>query len=111
MNIRLDKDVRIRLSEDDVTNWNLHQHLVQTFSLGSIILQVALKTDSAALKSHANTENETLVITLTSDDHTALLSDKGSDKGVSIGDINIQVDRWSKEKRLRHDEKVKDKQA
>lgn len=108
MNIKLDKDVRIRLSEEDVTNWKSSQYLEQSFKIGSIKLQVNIRCEPEASKSHIYSQDQKLVIELSSDDSANLISSAQSTKGISIEDVNIQADRWNQDKRERYARRMKD---
>ncbi len=109
MNIKLDKDVRIRLSEDDVTNWKSSQQLEQSFQIGTITLQVVLHYNALAAKSRIYSEGPKLAIELSSDDFANLITNPRSDNGISIEEINIQIDRWNQDKRERHEKRIKDR--
>ncbi|HMN67750.1 MAG TPA: hypothetical protein PKC28_04350 [Bdellovibrionales bacterium] len=107
MNIKLDKDVRIRLTDEDVRNWKASGYLAQSFTIGAMDLQVTICRDSAASKSRVHSEGQKLVISLASGDCISLVSPARSTEGLSIGNINIQIDQWSKDKRNRHEERMK----
>ncbi len=101
MNIKLDQKTRIRLSEDDVALWKSNQRLFQSFKLGPIELQVLIEIDSEASQSQVSFEKHKLVIALTAEDSERLISGSESVEGITVGEIEMQVDRWNKEKRMR----------
>lgn len=104
MNIRLDKEVRIRLNEEDITNWKNSRRLIQSFRFGSFVFQVSIWFDTAASASYVHSEGQKLVVGLTLKDSDILFSNPGN-KDITIDGINLQVDRWNKDKRSRHEEK------
>ncbi len=104
MNIKLDRDVRIRLNEEDIVNWKNDQYLAQSFIFGSFIFQVSICFDTTASMSYVYSEGQKLVIGLTSNDCNNLFSSSSS-KDITIEGVNLQVDRWSNDKRSRHEEK------
>jgi hypothetical protein len=104
MNIRLDREVRIRLNEEDVTNWKNTRRLIQSFSFGSFVFQVSICFDTAASASYVHSEGQKLVVGLTLKDSDVLFS-SSSNKDIIVEGISLQVDRWNKDKRSRHEEK------
>jgi hypothetical protein len=104
MNIRLDKEVRIRLNEEDITSWKNTRRLIQSFSFGSFVFQVSICFDTAASASYVHSEGQKLVVGLTLKDSDILFS-SSSNKDIIVDGISLQVDRWNKDKRVRHEEK------
>ena len=104
MNIKLDRDVRIRLNEEDITNWKNSRRLTQSFSFGSFVFQVSICFETASSVSYVHSEDQKLVVGLTLKDSDILFS-SSSNKDIIVDGISLQVDRWNKDKRLRHEEK------
>lgn len=101
MNIKLDSDVRIRLDEEDAVNWKSCQHLEQTFNFGSLVLQVRICFDTTASMSYVHSEGQKLVVCLTANACESLFS-RSNHKGITVGEIALQFDRWNKDKRTLH---------
>lgn len=110
MNIRLNQDVRIRLDQEDVSRWKSNGHLEQKFKIGNLSFLIQINVDSASQKTYANYENEKVSIFLSEEDSGKISFDKLSEAGIFLDNLNIQVDRWSAEKRNKHESLVKDKQ-
>ncbi len=101
MNIRLDKDVRIRLDQEDVNAWEADRYLMQKYKFGMVNLTLELKEDLSSPRSHVLTEKCGLTIIFNSEDSHLLCSNSFPKSGISLSDINIQIDKWDAEKRKR----------
>lgn len=110
MNIRVDRDVRIRIDEDDVVRLKDTKRLVQNFKIGIMRFSLQIDIDSGVPMSRVDYDSNGVCIFLGTKDKSNLISDRGAIDGVTIDDINIQVDRWSNEKRSRHEDLKKGSQ-
>ncbi|MBK9294769.1 MAG: hypothetical protein IPM57_10075 [Oligoflexia bacterium] len=111
MNIKLDKDVRIRLNQEDLINWKACKHLVQDFKFGTLNFNLKINLDPDIKKSCVNCENGNMAISLNSEDTSKLCLNQLHSAGITIEDINIQVDHWSIQKRDKYNESVKAKKV
>lgn len=107
MNIKLDKDVRVRLDQKDLINWKSKKHLEQKYKLGLQNFTLEMKWDSMASQSHLLNEKEGSVVVLSDEDALKLCNKSFPKSGIIIGDINIQVDQWSAETRIKHEHSLK----
>ncbi len=107
MNIKLDKDVRVRLDQEDLRHWKSKKHLEQKYKLGLQNFTLEMKWDSSASQSHLLNEKEGCVVVLGDEDSLKLCDDSFPKSGIIIGDINIQIDQWSAETRTKHEHRLK----
>lgn len=108
MNIKLDKDIRIRLNQDDIKVWNAEKYLEQKFKLGLRKFTLKIELDSSASRSYLVNEQEGLVVVL-SDEDAALLGDGVRDEfllksGIVVDDITLQIDKWSTDTRKKYED-------
>lgn len=102
MNIRLDKDVRIRLSHEDVNAWKSNRYLKQNFLFGMMGITVEFKEDASSLESHIQQDKMSeLVINLGTEDSYLLCNNMFPSLGISLSSINIEIDKWNTAKRER----------
>jgi hypothetical protein len=99
MNIKLDRKIRIRLNEIDVTALEERGRIEQSFQWAKLNLKITLILLEKAQSERCSTESTHLVIQLDASDAATLFSPVPSGKGIMVGDVEIQVDRWNSEKR------------
>lgn len=103
MNIKLDKDVRIRLDMNDVSSWKAQKFLRQQYRLGKQNIELEFRSDPKSTCSRIVAEEESLIVVLDREDSLMLSSMAFPKSGITIEDINIQVDCWGSEKRKKHE--------
>jgi hypothetical protein len=111
MNIRLDKDVRIRLDQEDVNAWEADRYLKQQYKFGMISVTLELKEDLSSPRSHVLTEKCGLTIIFNSEDSHLLCNNMLPKSGISLSGINIQIDKWDVEKRKRFEGGAKEQKV
>lgn len=111
MNIKLDKDVRIRLDQEDVKAWKSDRYLRQQYRFGMLNLTLELKEDPGSPRSHFLPEKQGLTIVFNSEDSHLLCNNTLPKEGISFSDINIQIDKWDAEKRNRFEAVKKEQKA
>lgn len=107
MNIKLDKDVRIRLDQEDVKNWKSRKYLEQEYKFGLKSFKLEVKLDPKALRSHIVAGRDGLAIVLGYEDSIQLCKGSIPKSGISIDEVNIQVDQWDIEMRSKHEDRMK----
>ena len=108
MNIRLDKDIRVRLDQDDVSIWKSKKYLEQKFKVGLHNFSLELKFDSTILRSYVANEKNGIIIVLNEKDFTQLCDISLSKTGIVIDDVAIQVDKWNANTRSKYEDHLKD---
>lgn len=102
MNIRLDKNVRIRIDHEDLARLRQYQHIEQDFQISGLRFKISIRIKSDISRSDISQQKNEIYILLGQRDIDGLLDDVGGREGIVIDGVCLQVDKWDKQKRERH---------
>lgn len=106
MNIKLDKDVRIRLDQEDIQLWKSNMCLEQEFKLGLQNFLITLRLDSEVFQPHVVNKMDSLTVVL-GDKESAQLCDETQTLGIVVDDVTIQIDKWNAKTRNKYENHIK----
>lgn len=110
MNIRLDKDVRIRIDHEDLGNLKRNQYIAQEFRIGVLHFKLSIQIKSDNPGSDILYQTNEICISLGQRDAEGVLDEAGEHEDITIDGVCLQVDKWGKQKREKYNNVMKGNQ-
>lgn len=98
MNIKLDHDVRIRISQNEYQQILQTRSLMQKFQLGGVFQFEVLLTLNSVTR--VTETNHLIAIELSEEDYNSLMKNQNKKRGLQVSNYTLQVDLLKEKNKL-----------